>query len=56
VSAHDDLKEVFPGLLGQLLNAHVIDYQQIDFEIAVHSFDTVAEVLTLDQFGDGIKD
>ena len=34
VAAHDDLEEVFAGFGWELLNAHVVDDEQIAFEVA----------------------
>jgi len=55
VPSHDDLEEILAGPPGQLFDTHVIDYQKIDFEITVHGSDAVAQLLGLDQFGDGVK-
>jgi hypothetical protein len=33
VPAHDELEEVLSGMFGQLFEAHVIDDEQIGFEI-----------------------
>ena len=56
VSAHDNLEPILAGLLGQFLDAQVVDYQQIDFEMTVHGPDAVAEVPGPDQFAAGIED
>ena len=36
IPPHDYFKQIFAGTLGQLLDAHVIDYQQIRLEIFGH--------------------
>jgi len=54
--AHDNLEEILARLFRKLLNAHIIDNQQIRFQITVHYFGAIAEVFRLQKFVDGIED
>lgn len=36
VAAHDDLEEMFAGTVWQLLDAHVVDDEQVALEVAFH--------------------
>lgn len=56
VPTHNDLKEVLARLFGQFLDTHIVDNQQIRFQITVHDLSAIAEVVGLCQIGDGIKD
>ena len=37
VAAHDDLKEIFAGLRRELCDAHVVNDEEVAFEVALHS-------------------
>ena len=38
VAAHDNLEEVFSGVLGLLFQAHVVDDEQVGFEVLTQGF------------------
>ena len=43
VASHDDFEEVLAGVLGQLLEAHVVDDEQIGLEVAAQEAVTLGE-------------
>ena len=57
VTTHDDLEEVFSALGGQLLDAHVVDDEQIATEVGFERFLVTQGMFALGtEFGDGVED
>ena len=56
VPAHNNLEEVLSSMFGQLLEAHVIDDEQIGFEIMAEGFVTLLQRFLREEIGDDIKD
>ena len=56
VPAHDDLEEVLPSMFGQLLESHIIDDEQIGFEVMAQGFVPLLQGLLGEEVGHHIKD
>jgi hypothetical protein len=56
VAAHDDFQEVLAGVFGELLEAHVIDDEQIGFEILTQPAVALGERFFGEEIGDQIED
>jgi hypothetical protein len=56
VAAHDDLEQVLSGVLGQLLESHVVDDQEIGLEVVAQEPVFLIEGLVLQEVADEIED
>jgi hypothetical protein len=56
VAPHDDLEEVFPAVLGELLHAHVIDDEEIGSEVAGERGVVVFDRFFVEEVADDIED
>jgi len=56
VAAHDDLEQVLPGMLGQLLEPHVVDDEEIGLQVLAQGAVLLVEGLLLEEVSDEIED
>jgi hypothetical protein len=56
VTAHDHFQEVFPGMLGQRFESHVIDDQKIGLEIAAQDPVLLVEGFVFEEVAHQIED
>jgi len=56
VAAHDDLQDVLAGPLGQLLEAHVVDDEQVGFEVLTQGAIFLEQGFVLEEIADEIED
>jgi len=56
VAAHDDLEEVFAGLGRELCDAHVVDDEQVAFEVALHGALVPLVKAVVAQIGQQVED
>jgi hypothetical protein len=56
VAAHDDLQQVLTGVLGQLLQSHIVDDEQVGLEVMAQETVLLVEGLVLEKIADQIED
>jgi len=56
MTAHDDFEEILSGLQRELLEAHVVEDEEIGFEIAGEGLGLISDGLGLHELGDGVED
>jgi hypothetical protein len=56
IPAHDDLQQIFAGVLGQLFQTHVVNDDQVGFEIFAQGFVLLVEGFVLHEIPDQVED
>ena len=56
MTAHDDFEEILSGLQRELFEPHVVEDEEIGFEIAGEGLRLIADGLGLHELGDGVED
>jgi hypothetical protein len=56
VASHDDLEEIFPAVLGELLHAHVVDDEEIGSEVARERGVVVLDGFFVEEVANDIED